>query len=106
MLRPRHMLALPDRAGPAAISECLPNKLSLAGALVDQIESTFDTVEPPADIVRPDMHTGKIDLHPGEIALESAEARDDLVQLPAVLVLRGANRPQHVEDQVSPFVAL
>src|SRR6516165_8139863 len=77
------MRGFPHPIGSGAASECLISRPYLAGALVDQVESTFDMIEPPADIIRPDMHAGKIHLHPGESALESTEARDDLVQLPA-----------------------
>jgi len=35
----------------------------------------------------------------------SAERRNHLVQLPPVLVLRGADRPQQVQDQISPLIA-
>ena len=37
--------------------------------------------------------------------IERAEPRNHLVQLPTVLVLRGLDRPKHVEDQISPLVA-
>ena len=74
-------------------------------ALVDQIQPTFDAVEPPADIVQPHVHPREVHLHPGEIALARAEPGNHLVQLAPVLVLRGVDRPQHVQDQISPLIA-
>ena len=49
--------------------------------------------------------SGKIQLHPAKIAFESAEARNDLVKLPIVFLLLGADRAQHVQYQIGPFVA-
>ena len=103
----------PNLTGPGAISRCrLSSEIGAApvselfrGALVDQIKPTFDAVEPPANVVQPHVHPLEVHFHPGEIVLDRTEPRNHLVQLPTVLVLRGSDRPKHVEDQVSPLVA-
>jgi hypothetical protein len=49
--------------------------------------------------------SGEIKLHPGEISLERAEPGNDFVKLLIMLILLAADSSQHVEDQISPFVA-
>jgi hypothetical protein len=51
------------------------------------------------------VHSREIQLHPGEISLECAKPRYHLVKLLIMLILLAADRSQHVQDQVSPFVA-
>jgi hypothetical protein len=44
-------------------------------------------------------------MQPGNLTFEPAEPDDYLIQLLALRRLLGADRPQHVQNEVGPFVA-
>ena len=44
-------------------------------------------------------------MQPGNLAFEPAEAHDYLIQLLALRCLLGADRPQHVQNEIGSLVA-